>query len=359
MQTKFENTDDFLNSEEYNRYVLGQSGRLQKKWDTFFKAHPEKKADARRARKIIKGLAEMKDTTADSEISEFQLYHNFEKTWKEYKYSQSNTWMRGATVFMRRALVVAAVVIFAVVVYTLLNKFIISSKPENVFYSEIYVPPARQSQLTLPDGSKVWVNADSRLKYSNHFNADERDIYLQGEAYFEVTKNTEIPFRVISGEVEVRVAGTKFSMRAYPEENRVEAVLAEGRIEFFTNQETSEKSYQLKPGDKVIYNLDNNLVLLSEQNITRELAWKDGQLVFTNAPLFDVCRSLQRWYGIEIEITGDTLGLHPFTFTVEQETIEQILEYLTRAAPLEFKKMKVENTESGEVKTKYTIYATK
>jgi ferric-dicitrate binding protein FerR (iron transport regulator) len=259
MQTKFENTDDFLSSDEYREYVLGRSANKDKKWDAYFKNNPEMKVCARKAQKIIIGLSSMKDSTADSEVSELQMQHNFEKAWKKYRDSQSNNLVKNASGFLRRGLAVAAAIVFAVVIYTLLDKFIINS-PGNSVFSEIYVPPAKQSQLTLPDGSMVWLNADSRLKYSNQFNLENRDVYLQGEAYFEVEDNSKVPFKVISDRAVVKVTGTKFNVRAYPDEDRIEAVLAEGKVVLNTKNGITEKCYELNPGDKAIYDLISNLL---------------------------------------------------------------------------------------------------
>jgi len=347
MQTKFENTDDFLSSDEYREYILGRSTNKDKKWDAYFKNNPEMKVYARKAQKIIIGLSSMRDSTADSEVSELQMQHNFERAWKKYKDSQSNNLVQNASGLLRRGLAVAAAIIFAVVIYSLLNKFIINTTDKAVF-SEIYVPPAKQSQLTLPDGSVVWLNADSRLKYSNQFNSKNRDVYLQGEAYFEVENNSKVPFKVISDRAVVKVTGTKFNVRAYPDEDRIEAVLAEGKVVLNTKSGLTEKSYELNPGDKAVYDLTCNRVSFISTDVKRELVWKEGKLAFVNTPLAEVCKSFQRWYNVEISIHGDSLSIHPFTFTVEGETIEQILEYLTRAAPLEYKMAESGNLQKNK-----------
>ena len=239
----------------------------------------------------------------------------------------------------------------------MLNNFIINitSTPE---YFEVYVPSAKQSQLTLPDGTKVWVNCDTKIKYSNRFNSNERNIYLNGEAYFEVSGNEDLPFRVFANGVEIKVLGTKFNVKGYADENRVETILVEGKVELNRIGDKSGRSIELQPGDKATLNLTTSKVAVSREDVFDDIAWKDGKMIFRNLPLEEVCKILSRRYNVEIILSDDAGRLlhHPFTFTIVNETLPLVLDYLCQAAPLMSSTEYIDiDGEKGIEKIKYTI----
>ncbi|MDB4584693.1 FecR domain-containing protein, partial [Draconibacterium sp.] len=258
-----------------------------------------------------------------------------------------------------RTVTVAAVMVFALLVYSFLNNVILKkySTPE---YFEVYVPTAKQSQLMLPDGTKVWVNSETKIKYSNQFNSEERKIYLTGEAFFEVAKNEELPLFVIANGLQVKVTGTKFNIKGYPDENKVQTVLVEGKVELSRVGDKSGRSIELHPGDKATLNLNTSGVAISREDVLDDVAWKDGRVMCRNLALAEVCKSLSRRYDAEIVLSGDTenLLLHPFTFTIENETLPLVLEYLCKAAPLMYKTEYIdEDGEKGIETIRYTISA--
>ncbi|MCF6357350.1 MAG: FecR family protein [Draconibacterium sp.] len=335
MRKTYIDTDDFLISENFNEYILGNSRKQQEKWDAYFKQFPDTKPAADNARKIIMGIDSMEDRISQKEVPDTKLHNQFEKTWNKYKGEKSKTVILRISKIMWRSISVAAVLVFAFLFYSVLNNFIAdrNSTPE---YFEVYVPPAKQSQLTLPDGTTVWVNCETKIKYSNQFNLKERNIYLSGEAYFEVSKNKDLPFCVFSNGVEVKVLGTKFNVKGYANEKTVETILVEGKVELSRVGDKSGRSIELYPGDKATLNLNTSKVVVSRENIVDDIAWKDGKIIFRNTALHEVCKALSRRYNAEIVLGGDTKSLHrhPFTFTIENETLPLILDYLCRAAPL-------------------------
>ncbi|MBN2891393.1 MAG: FecR domain-containing protein, partial [Bacteroidales bacterium] len=195
------NTDDFLMDDEFNDFVLNNTEKKDKTWKKYFEQHPELKPEAEKARKIISGLHSLKDTVSEKEIKETQLHSNFEDTWKKYHDSKSKKVILHASALVWRIAAAAAIIIFSVTFYAILNNMVFHPH-KNVVYSEIYVPAAKQSRLTLPDGSVAWVNSETKIKYSNQFNQEERNIYLDGEAYFEVSPNIKLPLKVFSKGVE-------------------------------------------------------------------------------------------------------------------------------------------------------------
>lgn len=359
MQKQYINTDDFLFSEGFNEYVLKNSTKHQKKWDAYFEKNPESKVAAERARKIITNLDSMEDLVSQKEISDTKLHNQFEDTWGKFKGEQSKTVILKISKVMWRSITIAAVVVFAVLFYSTLDGFFAKRNitPE---YFEVYVPTAEKSQLTLPDGTKVWLNSETKIKYSNQFNSSDRNIHLSGEAYFDVTKNEELPLNVFIHGAKIKVTGTEFNIKGYNNEDKVETVLVEGSIELSRIGDNSGQSIELHPGDKATLNLKTNRVAISRDDIIDDVAWKDGKVMYRNMALQEVCKSLSRRYNAEIALSGDTenLLLHPFTFTIENETLPLVLDYLTKAAPLMYNVEYIdEDGEKGIELIKYTISA--
>jgi len=359
MQNNYINTDDFLFSENFNEYVLKKSSKQQKKWDNYFKQNPETQKAAERAKKIILGLDSMEDRISQKEIPDTKLHNQFEKTWGKFRGEKSRTVILKTSKALFRTATVAAVLVFALLFYSFFTNVILKkyNTPE---YFEVYVPTAEQSQLTLPDGTRVWVNSETKIKYSNQFNSKERKIYLNGEAYFDVAKNEELPLQVIVNSVLVKVTGTQLNVKGYPDEDKVETVLVEGRVELSRVGDASGRSIELQPGDKAILNLSTSKVAISREDVLDDVAWKDGKMMYRNVALEDVCKSLSRRYNAEIVLSGDTenLLLHPFTFTIENETLPLVLEYLCKAAPLMYKTEYIdEDGEKGIETIRYTISA--
>lgn len=359
MQKQYIDTDDFLFSESYNEFVLSGSVLHKKGWVTYFEKNPETKYAAEQAKKIILGLGSMKDRTSQREINEAKFHGQFEETCEKYRDEKSKTVMLRVSKLFLRISSVAAVLVFSVLIYSAFHNVIVNKKsiPE---YFEVFVPSAKQSQILLPDGTRVWVNSETKIKYSNQFNVKERTIYLTGEAYFEVNKNEELPLHVIANGVNIKVFGTKFNVKGYLDEETVETVLVEGKIDLSRVGDKTGRSIELQPGDKATLNLNTSKVAISREDVLDDVAWTDGKMVYRNIPLYEVCKSLSRRFDAEIILSGDTenLSKHPFTFTIENETLPLVLEYLCKAAPLMFNTEYIDiDGQKGIEKIKYTISA--
>ncbi len=354
-----QHTDDFLLDDDFNGYVLKNSAQSEKKWEDFFTENPDARTDAEQAKKIILGLASLKDNTSENEIDEFHLHHTFEKTVRKYRESKSRDTFLMASKWAWRGTAAVAVIVFAVTFYFVAENYV-RKHTQSPVLSEIYVPAAKQSKLTLPDGTIVWINSESRIKYSTHFNTKERNVYLEGEAYFEVAQNKKIAFKVLASGTEVKAVGTKFNVKAYPGDNAVETVLLEGKVEFSKAGSNNRHTLEMEPGDKAILSLNTGKLSVTREDTDPDVAWKDGKVIFRNTKLAEVCRTLERWYNVEITLADNTgeLRSHPFTFTIEGETLPLVLEYLCQAAPLSFKTEYIDNDgEKGIEKIKYVVQA--
>ncbi|MFB6454140.1 FecR family protein [Chitinophaga sp. Hz27] len=192
-----------------------------------------------------------------------------------------------------------------------------------VSYNQLSTPNQGQFRLVLADGTKVWLNAASSIRYPTAFTGKERSVEVTGEAYFEVASNAHQPFTVSVNNTAIRVLGTSFNVNAYPEEKAIKATLISGAIKI----ETKRESCLLTPGKTAAITSNGN-TSVSTANINAVMAWKNGLFWFENADIKTVMRQLSRWYNIEVEFRGE---MPKATFTGEIErslTLLQVLQGL-------------------------------
>lgn len=156
----------------------------------------------------------------------------------------------------------------------------------------------RKYQLVLPDGSKVWLNAASKLTYPNEFSGDDRQVQLEGEAYFEVVSNSKKPFTVRAGGQEVRVLGTHFNVNNYTDENHITTTLLEGKVEVKTNGD----ALMLAPNQQAISANHGGAIAVSKVDAAASIGWMKGEFNFNNANLRTILNQIARWYDIDVKI---------------------------------------------------------
>lgn len=187
-----------------------------------------------------------------------------------------------------------------------------------------------RSAITLPDGSKVWLNDCSSISYTWAISQGERKVKMSGEAYFEVTKNQTLPFIVESKQIQTRVLGTKFNIRAYEDENYLSATLLEGSIQLTSFHTDFPRSIILKPGEKIIcYDESGKTQYVNDRPNSRAIDWISGKLRFDNRPLELIARELEKRFDTRITFSDESLKKECFTceFT-HGETLHDILNIL-------------------------------
>ncbi|WP_065220311.1 MULTISPECIES: FecR family protein [Butyricimonas] len=208
--------------------------------------------------------------------------------------------------------------------------YIAKEKSEEMVYNELLVPIGGECYLILEDSSKVWVNADSRLKYPTHFTGDERRIELEGEAYFEVKPGNK-PFIVQTSMGDVKVLGTSFGVRVYKQEDML-TTLVSGRVLY-----RGRDSVQLVPGEQAVASLSGRIGK-RVVDVDEYVGWKNGMYVFDHRPLEEIIRDLERWYGVTITFVHPELKRLPFTGYVKRhDKINIFLKLLESTGELKYK----------------------
>ncbi len=234
--------------------------------------------------------------------------------WKSVDYSrplremQERVGQRNHHLFFSRSssILVAATVAIALVVSNLLTYYL--SSPSALQPTEQIVPRAQQSHLVLPDGTEVWLNAETTLAYDPDFGQKERRVCLTGEAYFKVKKDSEHPFFVEAGNQVVKVVGTEFNVRAYAEDERIETTLVSGRI-VMSQKDGDGSSIVVEPGYQVEYDVTSKSSQLKAVDAEKVASWKEGMFVFEGDRLSDIMLSLSHWYDFTYEF-ADTASVN-------------------------------------------------
>lgn len=211
-------------------------------------------------------------------------------------------------------------------------------KSLNQAYNEVFSSVDAITKVTLPDGSNVWLNHSSSLKYPAAFYGNTRFVELKGEGYFEVVHNTRIPFIVKAGEISVLARGTTFDISAYPDEDRIETSLIEGNVELkkYRPDGSTMNLLSMKPNDMVVYKKATEEIGTRTVKDDRYFSWKGGKLVFNKEPMSEVIKKLSRWYNVEIRIEDSELYNLTYTATFMNETLPQVLELIAMVTPVRY-----------------------
>jgi len=243
-------------------------------------------------------------------------------------------------------------------------------KPSNPYYSNlstvINAPLGAKSVVSLPDGTRVWLNAGSTIEYRPDFGKDSRTVYLKGEAFFSVAKDKSKPFFVKTGLVVVKAIGTRFNVKAYPEEKTITTTLEEGRIEVETpvngNSGNRLQKIMLKPKEKIVYfkqadlpdtpnrpikqgipvdkgkksEVNTQVVLTENVNTLLYTSWKDERWILESEPLGTLGLIMERRFHIVVIFAQEELKDYRFTGAIENEPLDQILNAFKLTAPLNY-----------------------
>lgn len=206
-------------------------------------------------------------------------------------------------------------------------------------FSDIVVeaPLGSKTKLTLPDGSTVWLNAGSKMVYSQGFGVSDRRLAFQGEGYFEVEKNDEMPFLVQTHDVNITVVGTKFNFRNYPEDEEAVVELLEGKVAL-ENQLKEEAVRYLSPNEKMVLHKATGEMDITSVKVKEATLWTENILLFDEDLLPDIVRKLERSYHVQIEIENEDLKQARFygQFNQLEQNIYEVLDMLVETGRLEY-----------------------
>ncbi|MBS2098112.1 FecR family protein [Carboxylicivirga linearis] len=205
-------------------------------------------------------------------------------------------------------------------------------------WCEMIVPKGEKSQVILPDGTHIWLNSESYLKYPTHFGSKERKVVLEGEAYFKVAKNKDVPFLVKTKDYVTRVLGTEFNVMSYSDFDRTETTLKEGSVSIEVERgEKIAKVAVLRPGQKISYSKLTKKYSVIETDPDQVIAWKNNVFEFDKITLKELVLRLERWYDVNIELQDAELAVLRYTGKFKnEESIRQVLDIIKITTPINY-----------------------
>jgi ferric-dicitrate binding protein FerR (iron transport regulator) len=204
---------------------------------------------------------------------------------------------------------------------------------KTVKYNILSTPMGGEYQLVLPDGSKVWLNSGSTLRFPTAFIGSERIVELKGEAYFDIAKNPKMPFLVrTNNAMDIKVLGTQFNIMAYDDEKNINTTLIEGSVEVLKG---SGKT-MLKPGQEAILNRGSGNIKVASADLEQAIAWKNGYFIFYNENIESIMRKVSRWYNVDVVYQGN-LSNKDFVGTISRnKNISELLKMLELTGAVHF-----------------------
>lgn len=207
-----------------------------------------------------------------------------------------------------------------------------------LFYLETRMTPGMIGSTLLPDGTKVWLNSSSYLKYPSFFSGRTREVTLDGEAYFQVAENREMPFIVHTGNASVTVLGTEFNMDAYGSNGFIATTLVNGSIQFqYQNEDNRTRTVTLKPNEQVYYDKKTSHTEVGQAYVQKDIAWKNGQIILKDTPLSEILWILSKRFNVEFIIQDPAFHNYSFTGVFTNQQVERVLEHFKRSSGIRYK----------------------
>lgn len=337
---------DFLMDESFTRWAQNPNGKDASFWESWLADHPEKKFEAREAKKIISSLSFSDKSYSREEVSDLWQKIKLEAGEDQAASIQSSLSWGNKT--FRNLFRVAAVIVPFIVAAVLFFFFrdvpqeqVVSISPQNI---EKVNPKGSKLTTFLPDGSKVKLNADSKITYEKPFGENERIVTLEGEAFFDITHDKTRPFIVKSGNIITRVLGTSFNVKAYPDEGLISVAVKSGLVSVEnTNLKLANdqnRSIVIQPREMATYTESSNRTEVSDFDPAEILAWNEGVLLLNNASIEEFVKVAERWYGVDIVVDRSEPITKGITGRYKDVTLESILEGHKDASEFDYEFLK-------------------
>ncbi|WP_291857195.1 FecR domain-containing protein [Marinilabilia sp.] len=216
---------------------------------------------------------------------------------------------------------------------------------------EVVAPMGARVKTELPDGTIVWLNGGSVLSYSASF--EQRNVNVCGKAFFDVKSDSLNPFTVKGNKAAVKVFGTRFNVEMWPDEETVEVVLEEGKVELIPD--SCEQSFKMVPGELLVFNFNERKLIRQRVNPKRYSAWIDGKLMLRGEDMRELARELSHWFNADVVVKDSTLSEYTFRATFEDERLEDVLRLLKMTSPIDYEILDNMQDSSGNFSKKKVI----
>ncbi|MFY9153193.1 MAG: FecR domain-containing protein [Prolixibacteraceae bacterium] len=324
--------EDLISDNDFIAWVRGEEISKKTNWENWKNDHPLYNREFSEAILMVKKL-----NFRGTVISQNEIQYSWAKTSEKIGQGGSVTGIRR---FMALATKVAAILLLPtllVSVWMFYSQHTTGKKYANLLENKseqritVTAPIGARIEVDLPDGSKAWLNSGSEIIYPVVFNSSERRIKLTGEAFFKVQKS-ETPFYVSNLGPAIKVYGTEFNVNSYADEDFVTVALAEGKISLDVNG----REEFLTPGQVSLFDKKRCTITIENTDVNTYSSWREGKYIFRDATLSAILRILQRQHNVNIQLLDPSLGNYRYNATINNESLEQILQMLSLSAPIKY-----------------------
>ncbi len=332
--------DDFIKDEYFQRWVFSPDAETEAFWQAFQAQHPDQQQPLTEARRFLLVFHVKEKDVLESRISHLKRRIDLaldQPERQEPRPAETRTAPR-RTGNMKAYAIAAS--LSALVACAFLFLWVRNDKDApDTYTTNAVTQKGQRSLITLKDGTKVWLNTDSRLTYPSSFEGQRvREVTLEGEAFFDVAENKAQPFIVHTAEINVKVLGTAFNVRSYQKDQNVETTLVRGKVNIESTGKQA-KAVTLLPNQRVVFEKTSRQLLLENRvNTEKYTAWREGKLIFEDQPLSEIVQALERWYNVTIHVedTG-SLGCR-FSANVDNKSLEEVLELFKASENIDYRR---------------------
>jgi len=362
----YQKAEDFILDKDFVHWILYPSNELDLFWSSFINEHPEKESNIRNAILIIKSIQ-----PTSLEISQ----EKNDEIFRRIKASEEKLKINWIS-YLKYAAVISIFVAIGSLIYTSLYNYkfpieaanemdlkgkvifadgstkvfdsdktsikqtasgnlvinsdtvVVKVKQANTSLNHIIIPYGKRSDIILADGTHIWLNSGSQLSYPSEFKTDSREVYLSGEALFDVNANPKKPFYVITKNIKIKVLGTIFNVSSYDEDNTVQTALLRGKVTAGENK-LFASTINLAPGELLTYSKKNSTLSKDKVDVKSYASWVNGYLIFINVPITEVFMKLERYYNQDIKIED---SLEKITFSGKLDLKDNIKDVINDIA---------------------------
>ena len=287
------------------------------------------------------GHSDFSEDVFDSNLEWVVLQHRIEDETLNFNKKSVNrsTWLSLYNPILPTLSKVAALFLVAAVVgLFFIDRFYVEEvQPVEPAFNEISMDKGYRGGVTLSDGTKVYINSDSKIIIPKVFKSNKREVFLEGEAFFEVAKNPNKPFLIRTKGAIVEVLGTSFAVRNYPGDNIIQTVVSEGTVSFSSDNKSINNGVILTAGNLGRLNLDNNEIKTEHvSDIDFYLSWKDGYLTFQNEKMKEVAKQLERKYDIEVVFDSKEIADMKLTAELRSRSLVRVLETISMSLKIDY-----------------------
>ncbi|MDQ2657377.1 MAG: DUF4974 domain-containing protein, partial [Bacteroidota bacterium] len=324
--------EDFIKDEFFQRWVYFPDAENTAFWENFLTENPDISESIEQARMFLRLLNFSEGDVFQSKIHALKNRIDFaiDRPPSAQPSAENNgrRLVRNNGVAMRVAKIAASVSLIIVASW-LVSRYWLTGERQSptAEMREQSTGNGERTLISLEDGTKIWLNVASTIRYPETFKGKPgREVYLDGEAFFDVTKNKEQPFIVRTQEVQISVLGTSFNVKSYQKDDQIQTALITGKVTI-ESMEEQPKVVTLAPNQVATYHKDSRKIVLNNETDTHALAgWKDGRLIFDNCPLSEIITALERWYDVNIEVEDENSLKCHFSAKIENLSLKEVLE---------------------------------